>query len=184
MNKTDLSKYNNDTYKLGAGFFKQTLWYFVNALIFKSSYFPFYNFKSFLLKCFGAKVGKNIKIKPSVNIKYPWKLTIGNNSWIGEYVWIDNLDDVFIGANVCLSQGSMLLTGNHNYKSTTFDLITKPIHLEDGVWIGAKSLVTPGVTCKTHSVLTAFSVASKDLEPYTIYSGNPAKKKRVRTINS
>jgi putative colanic acid biosynthesis acetyltransferase WcaF len=77
----------------------------------------------------------------------------------------------------------MLLSGNHNYKKTSFDLITEPIILEDGVWIGAKTVVTGGVICKSHSVLTVNSVASQDLAEYTIYRGTPAEKVKSRKIN-
>jgi putative colanic acid biosynthesis acetyltransferase WcaF len=76
----------------------------------------------------------------------------------------------------------MLLCGNHNYKKTTFDLIIGKIVLEDGAWIGAQSIVCPNVTCKTHSILAVNSVATNDLEPYTIYRGNPAKAIRERII--
>ena len=112
-----------------------------------------------------------VVIKPGVNIKYPWKLEIGNHSWIGEQVWIDNLAGVKIGSNVCLSQGAMLLCGNHNYKKSTFDLIVKDIILEDGVWIGAQSVVCPGVVCNTHTLFSVNSVANKDLEAYTFTRG-------------
>jgi putative colanic acid biosynthesis acetyltransferase WcaF len=91
---------------------------------------------------------------------------------------------VKIGDNVCISQGAMLLCGNHDYKKPTFDLITGPITLEEGVWIGAKSTVCPGVTCRSHAVLSVGSVASKDLDPYGIYRGNPAVKERERKIVS
>ena len=77
----------------------------------------------------------------------------------------------------------MLLTGNHNYKQSTFDLVTGEITLEEGAWIGAQSVVCPGVTCGTHSVLSVGSVAARDLEPYSIYQGNPAGKVRERVIN-
>jgi putative colanic acid biosynthesis acetyltransferase WcaF len=133
---------------------------------------------------FGAKIGTGVIIKPAVNIKYPWNLEIGNHSWLGEKVWIDNLVKVTIGNNVCLSQGAMLLTGNHNYKRQAFDLIVEGIKLEDGVWIGAKSLVCPGVTCFSHSVLSAQSVATINLDAYFIYSGNPAQKIRERIIEN
>jgi putative colanic acid biosynthesis acetyltransferase WcaF len=146
------------------------------------SYFPFMGIKKIWLRLFGAKVGKNVVIKPSVNIKYPWNLEIGNNVWIGEKVWIDNLAKVTIHENVCISQGVMLLTGNHNYKKTTFDLQTGEIILEEGVWIGAQSLVCPGVTCKSHSVLSGSSVLSENTEPYSIYRGNPAVKVKDRII--
>ncbi len=133
---------------------------------------------------FGAKVGHGVVIKPSVNIKYPWRLTIGNDVWIGEEVWIDNLDDVRIGDNVCISQGALLLCGNHNYKKSDFGLITGKIILEEGTWIGAKAVVCPGVKCNSHALLTVGSIATTDLEAYTIYQGNPAKPIRTRVIES
>lgn len=182
MNKTDLTKFDNSWYKPGAGFVKRTLWYFTNVCFFLNPWNPVSSLKIFLLKIFGASVGKGVIIKPSVNIKYPWKLKVGNNVWIGEKVWIDNLADIEIGDNVSISQGAMLLCGNHNYKKSTFDLIVGEIRLEEGVWIGAKSIVTPGITCKSHSILSVHSVATKDLEAYTIYQGNPAKEIRKRSI--
>jgi putative colanic acid biosynthesis acetyltransferase WcaF len=180
--KTDLSKFNNSWYKPGAGKIKQTLWYYCNSWFLNSYFLPLSRLKCSLLRLFGAKVGAGVNIKPKVNIKYPWNLTIGNNAWIGEEVWIDNLDKVSIGDNCCISQGAFLLCGNHNYKIETFDLITKPILLEEGVWIGAKCVVCPGVTSKSHSVLSVGSVATSDMEPYGIYQGNPAafKKKRIQ----
>lgn len=158
------------------------LWYLVNNLFFRSYLFPISGFKVLLLRIFGANVGKGLVIKPGVNIKYPWLLDIGNFVWIGEGVWIDNIASVKLGDNVCLSQGAMLLTGNHNFKKETFDLILGPIHIEEGAWIGAKSIVCPGVNCLSHSILTVGSVATQNLEAYSIYQGNPAKKIRNRVI--
>lgn len=183
MKKTNLASYNNSWYQPGNQL-KRALWYLVNVVFFKSPLNPFSVSKILLLRLFGSKVGSGVVIKPGVNIKYPWKLEIGHYSWIGENVWIDNLENVRIGSNVCISQGAMLLTGNHNYKASTFDLITKSITLEDGVWIGAKSVVCPGVTCKSHSILTVGSVITKNLEEYTIYQGNPAKLIRNRLIHN
>jgi putative colanic acid biosynthesis acetyltransferase WcaF len=131
---------------------------------------------------FGAKIGKGFIIKPNVNIKYPWFLTVGDNVWIGENVWIDNLVMVVIGNNVCLSQKAFLLTGNHDYSISNFELTAKEILLEDGVWIGAGSVVCPGVICKSHSVLAVASVATKSLDSYAVYQGNPAVKVRERVI--
>ena len=173
MIKTDLSKFNNNWFDPGNKV-KILFWYLINPITI-NSYFPWPVFiKVLILKLFGSKIEENIMIKPKVNIKYPWKLSIGKNTWIGESVWIDNLDQVEIGANVCISQGAMLLTGNHDFKKDTFDLIVKPIVLEDGVWIGAKSIVCPGVVCFSHSILAVGSVSSKNLAAYTVYRGNPA----------
>lgn len=183
MHKTDLSAYNNHPFNPGGTAFKRLLWYCVNALFFKTSLIPSSVFKVFLLRVFGAKIGKNVIIKPCVNIKYPWFISIGNHSWIGENVWIDSLVMIKIGAHVCLSQGAILLTGSHNYKKTSFDLITKGLILEDGVWIGAGAIVNLGITAASHSVLTSGSVATTNLEPYAVYQGNPAVRIRERNIN-
>lgn len=177
---SNLKNYNNSWYKPGRNLFTQFLWYWINIIFFKSSIFTNSSLKVFLLRIFGCKAGKGIVIKPNVNIKYPWRLTIGNYVWIGENAWIDNLDDISIGSNVCISQGAMLLCGNHNYTKETFDLFIGKINLEDGSWIGAKSIVCPGVTCFSHSILTAGSVATKDLDAFYIYQGNPAIKVKNR----
>jgi putative colanic acid biosynthesis acetyltransferase WcaF len=180
--KTDLSNYNNSWYESGASGLKRGLWYFVNLLVFQSGLLPINGLKIALLKSFGARIGKGVVIKPVVNIKYPWKLKIGDYCWVGEKVWIDNLAFVTLGDHVCLSQNAMLLTGNHNYKKSSFDLMIGKIVLEDGVWIGAHAIVSPGVNCFSHSVLSVNSVATKDLEEYGIYQGNPAVKVKERKI--
>ncbi|GAB3927755.1 WcaF family extracellular polysaccharide biosynthesis acetyltransferase [Mucilaginibacter myungsuensis] len=182
MQKTDLSNYNNSHYYTGANALKRATWYIANACIFKSSLVPSAGLKRALLRSFGASIGKGVVIKPCVNVKYPWNLAVGENTWIGENVWIDSLVNVTIGANVCLSQGAVLITGSHNYKLKTFDLILGEVTLEDGVWIGAGAMVNQGVTAHSHSVLTAGSIATKDMDAYTIYQGNPAMAIRKRSI--
>lgn len=182
MKETNLYKYNNWPYHPGGNILKLFLWYYVNVLVFKSGLFPVYELKVLILRLFGAKIGAKVEIKPCVNIKYPWNLTIGNEVWIGENVWIDCLVPVTIGNNVCLSQGAVILTGSHNYKKSTFDLIVGRVVLEDGAWIGAAAIVNQGITVGSHAVLTTGSVATKNLEPYSIYQGNPAVKIRDRVI--
>jgi putative colanic acid biosynthesis acetyltransferase WcaF len=184
MNTVDNSLYNNDWYgnKIGASRSQQILWYFFNVVFFINPLNPSSGLKKFILRLFGARIGRGVVIKPGVNIKYPWKLFIGDYSWIGEKVWIDNLAKVVIGKSVCISQGAMLLTGNHNYAAKEFDLMVLSISVEDGVWLGAKSVVCPGITCKSHSVLSVQSVATKNLEAFTIYQGNPAVAIKDRII--
>ncbi len=181
MSEVKLKNYNNSWYKPG-GAIKRALWYGVNVLFFINPLCPSSGIKKLLLKLFGASIEKGVVIKPGVNIKYPWKLSIGEYTWIGEKVWIDNLDEVKIGKNCCISQGAMLLCGNHNYKLPTFDLMIGSITLEDGVWIGAQSMLTPNTTCKSYSILSVQSAASGTLEAYTIYRGNPAQKVKDREI--
>lgn len=182
MNKVDFSVYDNSWYNPGGSSLKRVLWYFANILFLMNPLNPISSVKVRLLRCFGAKIGKGVVIKPSVNIKYPWNLSIGDYTWIGENVWIDNLVQVTIGSNVCVSQGAMLLCGNHNYKKSTFDLMVGKIVLEDGCWVGAQSVVCPGVTLHSHAVLGVASVANKNLDAYTIYQGNPAYMVRKRII--
>lgn len=183
MQQTDLSLYNNTPFNPGGSAVKRLLWFYINSLFLKSRLLPSNSFKVFLLRLFGAKIGHGVTIKPGVNVKYPWHLTIGNHSWIGENVWIDCLVAITIGDNVCISQGAVLLTGSHDYKKTTFNLITASVTLEDGVWIGAGAMINLGITAASHAVLTSGSVATKNLDAYSIYQGNPATKVRDRIIN-
>lgn len=180
MNSPSLDKYDNSWYKPGGPILSRLLWYFINLWFIKCHWMPISSVKCMFLRAFGAKIGKGVVIKPGVSVKYPWRLIIGDYSWVGEDVWIDNLDNVSIGSNCCISQGAMLLCGNHNYKKSTFDLITKPIIIEDGTWVGAKSVVCPGVTLQERAILSVGSVATTDLNAEGIYQGNPALFKRKR----
>ena len=182
-NTTDLSKFNNSWYKPGT-LLKIAAWQVTSWLFFLNPVSASGTLKVILLKLFGAHIGKGVVIKQSVRIKYPWLLSIGNHSWIGECCWIENHAQVTIGDHVCISQGAMLLCGNHNYKKSAFDLETGPVSLENGVWIGARAMVCPGVTCHSHAVLSVESVASSDLEAFAVYRGNPAVKIRSREITS
>lgn len=146
----------------------------VSFLFFEHSLAVWNGIKRFWLRVFGAQLGVGVVIKPNVKIKYPWQLKVGNHCWIGEQVWIDNLDLVTLEDHVCISQGAMLQCGNHNYQKVAFDLITAPITLKQGSWVGARCCVGPGVTIGSHAVLTMGSVATKDIEAYGIYRGHPA----------
>lgn len=183
MSTTNLSAYVKPALNCKHSLIKRMFWYVMNACIFKTSIFPYSQFKVCILRWFGARIGNCVVIKPCVNIKYPWLLQIGDHSWIGEKVWIDNLSRVSIGNNVCISQGVLLLTGSHNYKDPAFGLITGSITLDDGVWIGARSIVSQGITAGSHAVLCAGSVATKHLEPMSVYQGNPAIKIRPRIVH-
>jgi putative colanic acid biosynthesis acetyltransferase WcaF len=179
---TELSQFDNSWYQPG-GRLRRVLWYIVHELFICSGH-PVSAVRVVLLRMFGARIGNGVVIKPRVRVKYPWKLKVGDHTWIGEDVWIDNLGEVKIGANCCLSQGAMLLCGNHDYKRSTFDLLVGNITLEDGAWIGAKSVVCPGVICHIHSILAVGSVASAPLDAYGIYRGNPAMKVKERMMQA
>lgn len=180
--RVELSKYENSWFNPGRGFFRRTLWHFVNAIFLQSALCPSSGTKICLLRLFGAKIGKGVLLKPSINVKYPWNLEIGDYSWIGEHAWLDSLSPIKIGNNVCISQGAYFCTGNHDWTDPAFGLIVEEIVVEDGAWIGARATVLPGVTVASHSIVTAGSVIAKDTEPYMIYTGNPAIKVKERKI--
>ncbi len=183
MNKVNFDKFDNSWYNPGS-ISRRILWYFFSQIFINTTFLWPMAVKRFILKMFGMKIGRKFVIKPSVNIKFPWFLEISDNVWIGEKVWIDNFVTIKIGNNCCISQGAFLLTGNHDYKKESFDLVPGKITIEDGVWIGARAVVCPGVTLKSHSVLTVGSITSKDLDEYGIYMGNPAVKIRNRIIEN
>lgn len=177
-----LEKYNKGNYTPGAPLWRQLLWYFVGSPLHQSSWLPISSFKVFLLRCFGAKIGTGVRIKPGVKVKFPWKLSVGDHSWLGENLWIDNLASVKIDDNVCVSQGVYICTGNHDWSQDTFDLKISSIQIKSSAWIGAHSKIAPGVIVGQGAILTLGSTANKSLEPMHIYSGNPAKSVKQRCI--
>lgn len=180
--QVNLSLFNNSWYRPGRGVVIRTLWHFANALFLQCSLNPSSKLKIIILKLFGAKIGTGVVLKPSINIKYPWNLEVGDYTWIGEGTWLDSLDKIIIGNNCCLSQGVYFCTGNHDWTDPAFGLIVKPIIVEDGAWVGARATVLPGVTIGSHSIVSAGSSVSKDTEPYMIYVGNPAQPVKERKI--
>src|SRR5665213_2688541 len=165
----NLSHYSSDKFDRGAGVIKEGLWLIASLILFRLCPFSFSALKRVTLRAFGASIGRNVTIKPQVKITFPWKLTVGNHVWLGEECWLLNLEHLVIGNHVCISQRAFVCTGSHNYKRVTFDLITRPITLEDGCWIGAGCWVGSGVTVGSHAVLTAGSVATINLVPSGIY---------------
>jgi putative colanic acid biosynthesis acetyltransferase WcaF len=182
--KVDLSSYSTAGFDRGASSARELLWLLVSLMLFRLCPIKLSGLKCWTLRCFGARIGRGVVIKPQVKITFPWKLTIGDHVWIGEESWLLNLERIVIGNNVCISQRAFLCTGSHNYKLPAFNLIVKPINVEDGAWLGANCWVGPGVRVGNHAVLTAGSVASENLEPFGIYRGNPAVFVRPRVITS
>ena len=129
----------------GASRWTEALWYLTKWVFFLPA-IPWPSIlKVRLLRAFGASVGTGVVIAPRVNIHMPWKLTLGDHDWIGEEVYLLSLEQITIGSNAVVSQRAFLCTGNHDYKSPTFDYSGRAIHIADGAWIGARSFVGPGV---------------------------------------
>jgi putative colanic acid biosynthesis acetyltransferase WcaF len=178
----DLSSYTSASFDRGRSPLLEALWLIVRGLLFEANPFGCYALKRLVLRWFGAKVGRGVIVKPRAKITFPWKLSIGDHSWLGEESWLHNLAPIIIEDNVCVSQRSFLCTGSHDYKSQSFNLITKPIVVRNGAWIAAGAWVGPGVEIGSHVVVTAGSVVTRNLAPYAIYQGNPAAFLRERTI--
>ena len=178
-----LREFDNGKFDRGRSRFVEILWLLLDTVLVRSR-IPGYAHRRLIIRAFGARVGKGVLIKPGVRIKFPWRLEIGNNSWVGEDVWIDNLASVQIGANCCISQGAYICTGNHDWAAPAFDLIVKPIKIADGAWIAAKSVVGPGVRVGEGAVLSMGSVAKSDMASWGIYQGIPALLLKKRVIRS
>jgi putative colanic acid biosynthesis acetyltransferase WcaF len=176
-----LERFRNDWYRPGA-LWKRVLWMTINRLLLQT-WIPWpTGAKVASLRVFGASVGRGVVLKNRINVKYPWNLSIGDHTWIGEGVWIDSLAKVTIGSNCCLSQGVMVETGNHDWSKPTFDLVVREVVVEDGAWAAVRSLLLPGSRLASHAVLGAGSVLAGDTEPYGIYVGVPARKVKERVI--
>ncbi len=158
----------------------EALWYACKTLFFLSAVPWPSSFKAALLREFGARVGQGVVIKPRVNIHMPWKLSLGDHCWIGEEVFILNFEPVDVGAHACLSQRAFICTGNHDWRASDFAYRNAPIRIGQGAWVGAQAFVGPGVTMGDEAVLTAGSVATRDLPAGQVCGGNPAQALRPR----
>jgi len=139
-----LGTFDNSSYVRGVSRGTEACWWLCRSFFF-APWFPIPSpVKVTLLRLFGAKIGSGVVIRSRVNITMPWRLEIGDHVWIGDEVFILSLDKVTIGSNVCISQRAFLCTGNHNFKSASFDLVTAPIRIGDSSWITASAFVPPG----------------------------------------
>jgi putative colanic acid biosynthesis acetyltransferase WcaF len=159
-------------------------WWIVQATLFKCSPQVMYGWRRFILRLFGAKIGKSVIIRPSATITYPWKLSVGDYSWIGDDVMLYTLGEITIGNNAVVSQRSYLCTGSHDYTRPTFDIFAKPIHIQDESWLATNVFVGPGVTVGNGAVIGACSVVLKDVQPGMICAGNPLKVLRPRITHN
>ncbi|MBN1941790.1 MAG: WcaF family extracellular polysaccharide biosynthesis acetyltransferase [Phycisphaerae bacterium] len=182
--RVDLAAFSPGDFDRGAGALKEALWILVRTLFFELLPGRWYGLKRALLRAFGAKIGRGVVIKPGARVAFPWKLAVGDHCWIGEDAWLLNLAEIVLEDHVALAHRAFLTTGNHDYNSPTFELIVKPIRVCRGAWLTAGTYVGPGVTVGEHAVLGLGAVATKDLEPYGVYRGNPAQKVAVRRIRN
>lgn len=162
-----------------------SIWLCINKSLFRFSpphFTIFRKYRILLIKIFGGKVQWDCSIHPHSIIEYPWNLTLGHKSSLGEKSWIYALNKINIGTNCCIGKDVYLITGSHSIEKSTFDLITKPIIIMDNVWISTGAYILQGVTIERNAVVGARSVVSKNVEEYFIVAGNPAKFIKKREI--
>jgi len=160
------------------------VWWFVQASLFKTSPQFFYGWRRFLLRLFGAKIGKNVIIRPSVTVTYPWKVEIGDDSWIGDNVEIYSLGEIIIGKNVVISQRSYLCAASHDYTKKDFPIFSQTILIEDECWLATDVYVAPGVRIGTGTVVGARSSVFKNLPAGKVCVGSPAIVIKDRVIEN
>ncbi len=182
MAKVRLDRFDNRWYSPVRPFPIRLAWFLVGLPLLRSPLNPSSALRAILLRIFGARLGRGVVLKPGIRVKYPWLLSIGDHSWVGEDCWIDNLAPVAIGSHVCVSQGAYLCTGNHDWSDPAFGLILGPVTLRDGAWVGARAVICPGVELGECAVAAAGSIVTKSIPPFEIHAGNPASFVRTRTL--
>lgn len=156
------------------------LWWTVQSTVFGLSPQFMYGLRRFLLRLFGAKVGKKVLIRPSARVTYPWKVSIGDRAWIGDNAVLYSLGEITIGADSVISQKCYVCAGGHDYTKPGFDIYADKIEIGDCVWIASDVFVAPGVKVGDGAVVGARSSVFASLPPYTVCYGNPAKPVRKR----
>lgn len=182
MSGVRLRQYDNSWFRPGGTAVSRALWFFVGLPILRSHVIPFSGLRVWLLRLFGARIGSGVVVKVGVNVKYPWHLHVGNDTWLGEDCWIDSLTTVRIGSDCCVSQGAYLCTGNHDWTDPAFGLLIAPVTMEDGSWAGARSMLLPGAVLREGAVVGAGSVISGTVPPFEVFAGNPAEFVRKRCL--
>jgi len=171
---------NLKTFRMPKGFrgkskFIVQSWWMVQGVLFRLSPQFMYGWRRFLLRLFGAIIGENVLIRPTVKILYPWKLIVGDWSWIGDEVTLYNMETINIGENCVISQKSYLCTSSHDHTKSSFDIFAQPIDIKNETWIASDVFIAPGVTIGQGTVVGFRSTVNKDLPPQMVCYGNPAK---------
>jgi putative colanic acid biosynthesis acetyltransferase WcaF len=176
-------KQNRQARKYTSGdMIRRVLWTFAQPL-FRISPRPCFGWRRFLLRCFGAKIGASVHIYPSATVYFPWNLEVGDESAVGEQVFIYNLGRVTLGSRVTISHRAHLCAGTHDHTKPDFPLVRPPIVIGSDAWICADAFVGPGVTVGEEAIVGARAVAMKDVKPRSIVVGNPARESKKREIS-
>ena len=178
----NLSQYDQSGFDRGRPGWYILLWWLVQEILFPLSLHPCNSFRVWLLRLFGATIDPHVIIRPTARFTYPWKITIGHHSWIGDDVVFYSLDQITVGSNCVISQKSYLCTGSHDLQDRAFGLVTAPISIEDGVWVAADCFIAPGVAIGAGAVIGTRSSVFKDQPPGQVCWGNPCQPKYPRNL--
>lgn len=173
--KQDLSGFKLPKKFRGKNVINVQIWWFVQATFFRYSPQFLYSWRRFILRLFGARIGKKVIIRPTVTITYPWKVSIGDYSWIGDDVVLYSLGNITIGQNTVISQKSYLCAGSHDYLKEGFPIFSKEIRISDECWLATDVFVAPGVNIGNKTIVGARSSVFKNLPDNKICYGNPAQ---------
>lgn len=168
-----LREYDNSDFDRGAPQWKEAAWMVVKILFFLNP-FPWPSqLRAALLRLFGARIGERATIRSGVNVTFPWRIEMGNDVWLGEEVVLLSLAPITIENDVCISQRAFLCTGSHDFRKTTFDLVTNPIMVRKGSWIAAQGFIAPGVEIGTGCLISGGSVVLDSVPAHSLVRGNP-----------
>lgn len=162
VGQRELTNFRGEGYDKGRSRIVQALWLAVSSCIVTKWWCP-NRLRVQLLRWFGGKIGNDVIIRSDVTVHWPWKLTVGDSSWIGQKSWLLNLEPIEIGNDVCISQGALLCTGSHDRFSPSFEFDNAPIRIEDGAWIAARAVVLRGVTVGAGTTIGAGVVLARSV---------------------
>jgi putative colanic acid biosynthesis acetyltransferase WcaF len=169
-----LDRYDQSWYSRGRSVFVVMLWELVQMVLIHGSLHPMYAWRRFWYRVFGARIGAHVLIRRTVICNYPWNVTIGEHSWIGDGATLYALESITIGSHVVISQQAYLCSGSHDHRDPAFGLVVKPITVEHGAWIALGALIMPGVRVGEGAVIAARAVLTRDAAPWTLHRGAPA----------
>lgn len=159
------------------------LWQTVQQTLFAWSPQPAYGWRRWLLRQFGAEVGKGVLVRPTARVTYPWKVKLGNHCWIGDHAELYSLGPITVGDNAVVSQRSYICAATHDYKDITFPLVAKPIRIEREAWVAADCFIAPGVVIGAAAIVGARSTVLQDIPAQMIAVGSPAAIRGRRAPN-
>jgi putative colanic acid biosynthesis acetyltransferase WcaF len=180
----DLSQYHQTGFAIGRSKWYVMLWWLVQAVVFPLTLHASHGPRCALLRLFGAKIGKQVIIRPTARFTYPWKVEIGDYSWVGDDVVFYSLAPIRVGEHCVVSQRTYLCTGSHDISDPKFGLVTAPIVIENGAWVAIDCLVGPGVTIGANSVIAARSSVFRDMPPHQVCMGTPCRAVKPRIMKA